>query len=342
MKTLQSNAWKVITFFVVISFLLTSCKPGDDPSDPDPDDPTPGELVAPKVSLMAAENITKNTATLVGWVTGNEKGATAYFSYKTAADANWAKKPIGAAFNTKDSVKVTLDLSLLQPETEYMFKLTAENKVSSKESVIRTFTTLSNVTATDYNGNSYKVVKIGNQYWLAENFKGTHFADGTAITNVTGDNIWVSTDKPAMCWLNNDSKHKDISGGLYNSYVYTNSKKIINGWHTPTMKEIKQLIDYLGGNSVALPKVLDSSEKNWVWMKEVFGIKATNSSGLTVIPSGSRHESGMFVTSEKFTFVSKDYSTQGFYLCYEISGSAEISEMGAAINSGFNIRLIKD
>lgn len=55
-------------------------------------------------------------------------------------------------------------------------------------------------TVTDYDENIYATVKIGNQVWMAENFRGTHLNDGTPIEgpNFT-DAEWVSLTTPAYC-----------------------------------------------------------------------------------------------------------------------------------------------
>jgi len=40
-------------------------------------------------------------------------------------------------------------------------------------------------------GEKYKIVKIGNQTWLAENLRTTKYNDGTPIPNITDSNKWI-------------------------------------------------------------------------------------------------------------------------------------------------------
>lgn len=55
-------------------------------------------------------------------------------------------------------------------------------------------------TVTDYDGNVYPTVKIGNQVWMAQNFRGTHYNDGSPIDgpNFT-DEQWLALTTPAYC-----------------------------------------------------------------------------------------------------------------------------------------------
>lgn len=56
----------------------------------------------------------------------------------------------------------------------------------------------------DIDGKRYLTVKIGTQVLLAENLKATHFADGTAIPEVTGNSAWAALTTPGLCAYGND------------------------------------------------------------------------------------------------------------------------------------------
>ena len=38
-------------------------------------------------------------------------------------------------------------------------------------------------TVSDYDGNEYPIIKIGNQYWTQENIRSRHYANGEAIND---------------------------------------------------------------------------------------------------------------------------------------------------------------
>jgi len=56
----------------------------------------------------------------------------------------------------------------------------------------------------DFDGNIYKTVKIGDQVWTAENWACTKLADGTPIPNVTDNTEWAALTTGAMCYYDND------------------------------------------------------------------------------------------------------------------------------------------
>jgi len=97
----------------------------------------------------------------------------------------------------------------------------------------------------DYDGNSYEVVRIGNQIWMAENLKSLHYTDGSPITGVYA--------------FNDDENNVDDYGRLYTWTAIMNGMSSsssnpsgIQGvcpdkWHLPGDAEWMELIDTLGG-----------------------------------------------------------------------------------------------
>ena len=143
----------------------------------------------------------------------------------------------------------------------------------------------------DVEGNTYKVVKIGQQIWMAENLRTTIFNDRMAIPLVAdcGGVKWgYPSDgilKPAYCWYNCDhSQYAATYGALYNWYTVGTGKLCPTGWHVPSDEEWTTLTDYLGGASVAGGALKEEGTAHWRGPNT----GATNSSGFTGVPGGNR------------------------------------------------------
>jgi len=163
-------------------------------------------------------------------------------------------------------------------------------------------------TVTDYDGNVYSTVTIGNQVWMTENLKVTHYRDGTEITNVTDAAAWIALTTEAYCIYNNNaSSEVDTYGALYNWYAATDAHNIApEGWHVPTDAEWKELemalgmsqseADRLGCRGTNEGSKLASHADLWndgtLENDSEFG-----TSGFTALPGGDRsHYSGGYVT----------------------------------------------
>ncbi len=158
-------------------------------------------------------------------------------------------------------------------------------------------------TVTDYDGNVYNTVKIGNQCWLKENLKSTHYSDGSPLLDGTG--IQINYDYESRYWFNyNDQpENSQIYGKLYtwaaaiNGYV-TNDEELIagvrqglcpNGWHIPSDSDWFQLESYIDTLITELHitglRGFDAGLKlkttnNWVTNT------GTNQFGFSALPSG--------------------------------------------------------
>ena len=142
----------------------------------------------------------------------------------------------------------------------------------------------------DREGNMYKIVKIGDQVWMAENLNVSTFRNGDSISEAQSIKDWVvlgSKRQPAWCYYQNDPENGKKYGKLYNWYVVNDPRGLApEGWHVPTDAEWQKLIDYLGGGSVAGGKMKDTTN----WSSPNTG--ATNESGFSALPSGSRDFGG--------------------------------------------------
>jgi uncharacterized protein (TIGR02145 family) len=192
---------------------------------------------------------------------------------------------------------------------QYKLQITGENiETYVQEDLLITKNTVLNITVyrtfTDIDGNVYQVVKIGDQTWMAENLKVTHYRDGTAIPNVIENIQWTNLLTGAYCEQDNDSSNVSTYGRLYNWYAVNDNRNIApEGWHVPTDEEFKTLEKHLGmsqseADNYSWPRGTDEGSK----LKETGTIHwqspntgATNESGFFALPGSYRSgDNGFF------------------------------------------------
>ena len=131
------------------------------------------------------------------------------------------------------------------------------------------------IPATDFDGNIYQSVILGNQTWLGENLKSLHYCDGSEIPDVVA--------------YNNDESLANIYGRLYSWDAAMNGSTDVSspgacpcGWHVPSDEEWIELENFLGGANVAGGKMKEDGTTHW----NSPNTGADNSSGLTFLPGG--------------------------------------------------------
>ena len=174
---------------------------------------------------------------------------------------------------------------------------------------------------TDFDGNSYKWVRIGDQLWMAENLKTTHYPDGSSIPLVESTSAWVNlgnTDE-AYCYYDNSSANGNTYGALYTWETARNACP--SGWHLPIDVEWKQLEMYLG--------MSESETNEFGWRGTNEGSKlagnaslwndghlennaAFGNSGFMALPGGYRYGTGAFYSLGNYA---------GFWSATEYSSS---------------------
>ncbi len=220
-------------------------------------------------------------------------------------------------------------------------------KKDEKDSII-----MESGTVTDIENNIYRTVKIGNQWWMAENLKVKTFRNGLPIALHQTPESWEDTI-PSYCIFDNKA---EAPGLLYNWYAIGSVNNIAPaGWHVPSDKEWQELEKYLGmsegdagkkgwrGN-VEGDKLKKEGTTGWTTFS---GVWSTNESGFSALAGGCRlfngkwGEPGLFATG--FWWANSELSdTSQAYFRYLDYKNSNIYRSNCDKNYGFSIRCVKD
>jgi len=207
-------------------------------------------------------------------------------------------------------------------------------------------------TVADVQGNIYKTVKIGNQWWMAENLNTTVYRTGEEILRIDDKLQWKTISTPAYCIYNNLSG----PGLLYNFHVLASGKEIApEGWHVATDDDWKELEEYIGmpvgelehNNWRGTDEGDQLKEKNtntsgWIRYEGVWG---TDEKGFTATGGSCRVFNGEWgipgLRHSGFWWSSTANEGYGYFrsLDYKKSG---IFRYAAHPNYGFSIRCVKN
>ena len=218
----------------------------------------------------------------------------------------------------------------------------------------------------DVDGNSYKTVKIGNQVWMAENLKVTHYQNGDPITTGYRDYKWKvsSTGAFAVYPYDNDYGNVESCGGdcaevygnLYNWYAVDDSRNIAPaGWHIPTDEEWMELVMYLGmsyeeAHTLCLYRGTDEGSQLAgnadLWE---FGILKYNgefgTSGFNALPGGCRgdHFGGFGSLGNGGSFWSSTaYNRDEAWLQHLDHSESKVIQYHIGKRFGFSVRCVRD
>lgn len=137
----------------------------------------------------------------------------------------------------------------------------------------------------DADNNSYPIVQVGDQWWMAENLKTTKYSSGENIPEVTGQSNWMGLSTGAFCYFGNDPDNAPVYGCLYNWYAAIDNRNPCPvNWHVPSDTEWVVLTTSLGGEPIAGGKMKETGTVHWFSPNT----GATNESGFTVIAGGNR------------------------------------------------------
>lgn len=191
----------------------------------------------------------------------------------------------------------------------------------------------------DVDGNVYHTVTIGNQVWMVENLKTTHYNDGTSIDNVPTDSVWNKLTTGAYCWFKNDSAtNRPLYGALYNWYAMTNGKLCPTGWHVPNDTDWTRLTTTLGSATSIAKALQEAGTTHWVYSG------GYDSLGFCARPGGARfYPYGFLYPGQAaFWWCSNMSSTSRAWMRDIMDESNGVERYTRQKIDGFSIRCIKD
>ena len=211
---------------------------------------------------------------------------------------------------------------------------------------------------TDIEGNEYRVVKIGNQIWMAENLRTKYWRDGTPIPTTDPPEKDIASDGyPAYQWpqLFDESMAQEW-GRVYTYLAATSLRGVCPiGWRLPSYEDYEELADYVKenyegtGGVPAYSHTLLSSDPNH-WEVNPGQLTPCNTHGLSLQGGGVRINTaddqsffGGFMRSGAFmTTKSEGPNTPRAFAISNFSPVLPGPWGGPVVNAAVHIRCIKE
>lgn len=210
-------------------------------------------------------------------------------------------------------------------------------------------------TVTDYDGNEYKIVRIGRQYWMGSNLRTTHLNDGTPLFKNEVKSEWKNhLNEASYTAYENDYSESSLQkmGLLYNRFAVESDGLCPEGWHVPSTTDWDILGAALGGT-------LDDAH-SWLGIGYAMmstegwadGLNGTNESGFNAYPAGFfycvQDEQG----TDKSNYWSKGEGAKfwsytaffgnAFVRSLDISYPNDLFRVLGMMESGYSVRCVHD
>jgi uncharacterized protein (TIGR02145 family) len=189
----------------------------------------------------------------------------------------------------------------------------------------------------------YSLAEIGGQCWFAENLATDKYANGDNIPTGLTNTQWLSTTAGAYAVYNNDLANDAIYGKLYNWYTTVDTRGVCpTGWHVPSDCEWNYMQVVLEPGTTGSQDCFCGFQLMSLTLWST--TNATNSSGLSLVPSGQHLFGSPFEGLGYSAFLWTSSELNNFGLGRDIVFQAE-DILGKNVHqkyTGFAIRCIKD
>lgn len=200
---------------------------------------------------------------------------------------------------------------------------------------------------TDADGNAYRIVKIGKQYWTAENLRTLTYPDGSPVATGLSGRAWRESgfdDSGSGACAVYDYENaaagafanKVSYGVLYNRVA---ARKVVPaGWKLPTESDIvSTLRAFLGSNAGTLLK--ESGTEHWL------AGGGTDLTGFSGVGGGYRGADGLsFNDFQQVGIWWSSASLESVGAVFRLSANSSVLEFNSGDNNstGYSVRLLKE
>ena len=185
-------------------------------------------------------------------------------------------------------------------------------------------------------------LKIGNQIWMTKNLDVTHFRNGDSIIQAKTDKEWQECSKkqiPAWCYFKNNEKNKDKYGVLYNWYAVNDPRGLApKGYKIPNEDDWNKLINFLGGEMVAAPKMRYGK----IWEDSI--LVSSSKGNFGAVTSGWRKhtiEKTEFINNGSYWWSASSQTPKISWTRYLVVKAKEVRSYCYDKGSGLSVRCLK-
>lgn len=323
----------------------------------------------PTVTTSSVSNISETTATCGGNVS-SDGGATVYARGVCWSTSQNPTVSDSHTTNGNGTGSFTSSLTGLTEGTTYYVRAYATNGAGTAYGNQVIFTSSlygqpcpNAAVLTDIDNNTYNTVQIGQQCWMKENLRTTHYADGSSIpvgSDTSGTSpYYYNYSLSGIAWSSRGYLYNwpAVMHGSSSSSANPSGVQGIcpNGWHVPSEAEWRQLRDYVRSQSAYrceipgnIAKAL-ASTTGWNYSSNTCAVgnnqSSNNATGFSAVPAGYYDSHGLYGSGVEATFWSStrvNIPGDAYYLCNLQNNIATVS-IGYFIGSmGYSVRCLRD
>ena len=199
------------------------------------------------------------------------------------------------------------------------------------------FQFLNPTTVSDFDGNIYKTIKIGNQIWMAENLRVTHDNNGERINHE-----FFGDDKTKVMYV------------AYYGHFALQSDISPQGWRIPSLGDFNELKSFLINNYSEEENAWKTIASNVLWEESViknsigYKQKKNNITGFNLYPAGYSNSNGNWNNQFKYANLWSSTKRNNSAHCSEYYRLSLVSDKDFRTIAydhayfGYNIRCIKN